>query len=114
FTDPRLYTVFALAMLVVALLVSIVAENSRFGLALLAIRQNELAAEAAGIDARTWKMRALIVSGMIAAGAGGLYACVQLVVTPDSVFGLLASAQPVVMTLFGGVASLWGPVIGAA
>jgi ABC-type branched-subunit amino acid transport system ATPase component len=59
-------------------------------------------------------MRALIVSGMIAAGAGGLYACVQLVVTPDSVFGLLVSAQPVVMTLFGGVASLWGPVIGAA
>ena len=37
-----------------------------------------------------------------------------LVVTPDSVFGLLVSAQPVVVTLFGGVASLWGPVIGAA
>jgi ABC-type branched-subunit amino acid transport system ATPase component len=89
-------------------------ENSRFGLALLALRQNELAAEAAGIDTRTWKMRALIVSGMIAAGAGGLYACVQLVVTPDSVFGMLVSAQPVVMTLFGGVASIWGPVIGAA
>ena len=37
-----------------------------------------------------------------------------LVVTPDSVFGLLVSAQPVVVTLFGGVASIWGPVIGAA
>ena len=35
-------------------------------------------------------------------------------VTPDSVFGLLVSAQPVVVTLFGGVASIWGPVIGAA
>ena len=89
-------------------------ENSRFGLALLAIRQNELAAEAAGINARQWKMRALITSGMIAAAAGGLYACVLLVVTPDSVFGLLVSAQPVVVTLFGGVASIWGPVIGAA
>ena len=89
-------------------------ENSRFGLALLAIRQNELAAEAAGINARQWKMRALVTSGAIAAAAGGLYACVLLVVTPDSVFGLLVSAQPVVVTLFGGVASIWGPVIGAA
>jgi branched-chain amino acid transport system permease protein len=89
-------------------------ENSRFGLALMAIRQNELAAEAAGIDSRRWKMRALITSGVIAATAGGLYACVLLVVTPDSVFGLLVSAQPVVVTLFGGVVSIWGPVIGAA
>ena len=113
FTDPRLYTLLALAMLVVALLASIVAENSRFGLALLAIRQNELAAEAAGIDARTWKMRALIASGAMAAAAGGLYACVLLVVTPDSVFGVLISAQALVVTLFGGVATVWGPVIGA-
>jgi ABC-type branched-subunit amino acid transport system ATPase component/ABC-type branched-subunit amino acid transport system permease subunit len=114
FSDPRFYTLIAVGLLVISVITCILVENSRFGLALLAIRQNELAAEAAGIDSRTWKMRALIVSGMIAAGAGGLYACVQLVVTPDSVFGLLVSAQPVVMTLFGGVASLWGPVIGAA
>ena len=59
-------------------------------------------------------MRALVVSGMIAAAAGGFYACVLLVVTPDSVFGMLVSAQAVVVTLFGGVAAIWGPVIGAA
>ena len=94
--------------------VSLVIENSRFGLALLAIRQNELAAEAAGINARLWKMRSLVVSGMMAAVAGGFYARVLLVVTPDSVFGMLVSAQAVVVTLFGGVASVWGPVIGAA
>jgi branched-chain amino acid transport system permease protein len=114
FSDPRFYTIVAVGLLVISVFVCILVENSRFGLALLALRQNELAAEAAGIDTKKWKMRALIVSGMIAAGAGGLYACVQLVVTPDSVFGMLVSAQPVVMTLFGGVASLWGPVIGAA
>ena len=114
FTDSRYNTLVAVGLLIVSVFVCILVENSRFGLALLAIRQNELAAEAAGIDSKTWKMRALVVSGMIAAAAGGLYACVQLVVTPDSVFGLLVSAQPVVFTLFGGVASLWGPVIGAA
>ena len=114
FTDPRLFTVLAVVLLAVALLISIAAENSRFGLALLAIRQNELAAEAAGIDARHWKMRGLVASGAMAAAAGGLYACVLLVVTPDSVFGMLVSAQALVVTLFGGVATVWGPVIGAA
>ncbi len=114
FNDPRLYTVVSVGLLILGVSVCMLVENSRFGLALLAIRQNELAAEAAGINARLWKMRALVVSGMIAAAAGGFYACVLLVVTPDSVFGMLVSAQAVVVTLFGGVASVWGPVIGAA
>ncbi len=114
FINPRLYTIVAVGLLIGGLAACMLVENSRFGLALLAIRQNELAAEAAGINARLWKMRALVTSGMIAASAGGFYACVLLVVTPDSVFGMLVSAQAVVVTLFGGVASIWGPVIGAA
>jgi ABC-type branched-subunit amino acid transport system ATPase component/ABC-type branched-subunit amino acid transport system permease subunit len=114
FIDPRFYTLIALALLTVAMLVSIWAENARFGLALMAIRQNELAAEASGIDARRWKMRGLVASGAMAGAAGGLYACVLLVVTPDSVFGVLVSAQALVVTLFGGVATVWGAVIGSA
>jgi branched-chain amino acid transport system permease protein len=114
FSDPRVYTLIAVGLLVGGVVVTLIIENSRFGLALLAIRQNELAAEAAGINARLWKMRALVVSGMMAAAAGGFYARVLVVVTPDSVFGLLVSAQAVVVTLFGGVAAVWGPVIGAA
>jgi branched-chain amino acid transport system permease protein len=114
FSEPRVYTLIAVCLLVGGVVVSLVIENSRFGLALLAIRQNELAAEAAGINARLWKMRSLVVSGMLAAVAGGFYARVLVVVTPDSVFGMLVSAQAVVVTLFGGVASVWGPLIGAA
>jgi ABC-type branched-subunit amino acid transport system ATPase component/ABC-type branched-subunit amino acid transport system permease subunit len=114
FNDPRVYTLLAVLLLVGGVVVSLIIENSRFGLALLAIRQNELAAEAAGINARLWKMCSLVVSGMMGAVAGGFYARVLLVVTPDSVFGMLVSAQAVVVTLFGGVASVWGPVIGAA
>src|ERR1700730_18612639 len=55
-----------------------------------------------------------MLSGAVAAAAGGLYAGVLLVVTPDSVFGVLTSAQALVVALFGGVGTLWGPVIGAA
>ena len=83
-------------------------------MALLAIKQNEPAAEAAGIDTWRWKMRAIMLSGALAGMAGGLYAVVLLVVTPESVFGMLVSAQPLILALFGGVGSLWGPVIGAA
>ena len=60
FSDPRLYTLIALAMLVVAMGISMAVENGRFGLSLMAIRQNELAAEAAGINARLGKMRAAL------------------------------------------------------
>src|SRR6516165_4675011 len=113
FADQRAYVVLALGLLVVALAVSLGVENSRFGMALLAIKQNEPAAEAAGIDTWRWKMRAIMLSGALAGMAGGLYAVVLLVVTPESVFGMLVSAQPLILALFGGVGSLWGPVIGA-
>ena len=113
FADHRAYVVIALAMLVAAMIVSLRIERSRFGLSLIAIKQNEWAAEASGIDTWRWKMKAIMVSGAIAAAAGGFYAVVLLVVTPPTVFGMLTSAQALIVTLFGGVATVWGPVIGS-
>jgi ABC-type branched-subunit amino acid transport system ATPase component/branched-subunit amino acid ABC-type transport system permease component len=114
FSDYRIYVALALLLMVTAMLVSLAIERSRFGMSLMAIRQNEPAAEAAGIDTLAWKIRSLVLSGAFAAAAGGLYAVVLLVVTPDSVFGMLTSAQALIVALFGGVGTLWGPVIGAA
>jgi ABC-type branched-subunit amino acid transport system ATPase component/ABC-type branched-subunit amino acid transport system permease subunit len=113
FSDQRVYVVLALGLLVLSLLISLRVENSRFGMALLAIKQNEPAAEAAGINTWRWKMLALMLSGALGAMAGGLYAVVLLVITPETVFGMLVSAQALILALFGGVGSLWGPVIGA-
>jgi branched-chain amino acid transport system permease protein len=113
FADPRAYVALALGLLVITLLISLRVENSRFGMSLFAIKQNEPAAEAAGINTWRWKMLALMLSGALAAMAGGLYAVVLLVVTPEAVFGMLVSAQALILALFGGVGSLWGPVIGA-
>jgi len=113
FSDHRAYVVIALAMLIAALLVSLRIERSRFGLSLTAIKQNEWAAEASGINALRWKLKAIMVSGAIAAGAGGFYAVVLLIVTPSTVFGMLTSAQALIVTLFGGVATVWGPVVGS-
>ena len=75
-------------------------------MSLLAIKQNKLAAEAAGVDTLRWKLLAITVSSAIAAGAGGLYAVILLVVTPQSVFGLVTSAQAMILPLFGGAGTL--------
>jgi branched-chain amino acid transport system permease protein len=114
FEDQRSYILLALGLLVAAMLISLRVERSRFGLSLMAIKQNEPAAEAAGINALRWKLMAIMLSGAIGAAGGGMYALVLLVVTPATVFGVLVSAQALVLTLFGGVGTVWGPVIGAA
>ncbi|TDR89791.1 ABC transporter permease subunit [Enterovirga rhinocerotis] len=113
FEDPRAYTMIALAMLIGTVLITRMIEQSRFGRALLAIKQNEAAAEAAGIDTLRWKLRAITVSGAIAGMVGAFYTVVLLVVTPPSVFGMLVSAQALTVTMFGGIGTVWGPVIGA-
>jgi branched-chain amino acid transport system permease protein len=113
FGDPRIYTLLALAMLFGTILLTQAIERSRFGMALLAIKQNEAAAEAAGIDTLAWKLRAIAMSGAIAGAIGGFYAVVLLVVTPQSVFGMLVSAQALTVVMFGGVGTVWGPVIGS-
>jgi ABC-type branched-subunit amino acid transport system ATPase component/ABC-type branched-subunit amino acid transport system permease subunit len=113
FEDPRINTLIALVMLIGTVLVTRLIERSRFGMALLAIKQNEAAAEAAGIDTLRWKLKAITVSAAIAAMAGGFYTVVLLVVTPPSVFGMLVSAQALTVAMFGGVGTVWGPVIGS-
>src|ERR1700761_339155 len=65
FADPRIYVALALGLMGAALAISLWVENSRFGIALTAIKQNEPAAEAAGIDTWKWKMLALMLSGAI-------------------------------------------------
>ncbi|WP_298255895.1 ATP-binding cassette domain-containing protein [Bradyrhizobium sp.] len=114
FSDPRAYMVLALILLVLCMIAALHIERSRFGMSLMAIKQNEPAASAAGINPMRWKMLAMMISAAMGAAAGGLYAMVLLVVTPQTMFGALVSAQALIMALFGGVGIFWGPVIGAA
>jgi len=113
FADGRVYTLLALVLLVGTALLTQYIERSRFGRALLAIKQNAAAAEAAGINTFAWKLRAITLSGAIASGIGAFYAIVLLVVTPQSVFGMLVSAQALTVAMFGGIGTVWGPIIGA-
>ncbi|MBE7734284.1 branched-chain amino acid ABC transporter ATP-binding protein/permease [Devosia faecipullorum] len=114
FSDPRVYTIIALLMLLAFVIVTRMVERSRFGMSLIAIKQNEAAAEAAGINTLEWKLKAIALSGGMAGMVGAFYSIVLLVVTPQSVFGMLVSAQALTVAMFGGVGTVWGPIIGAA
>ena len=114
FSDQRAYMVLALILLVLCMTAALHIERSRFGMSLTAIKQNEPAASAAGINPMRCKMLAMMISAAMGAAAGGLYVMVLLVVTPQTMFGTLVSAQALIMALFGGVGVFWGPVIGAA
>jgi ABC-type branched-subunit amino acid transport system ATPase component/ABC-type branched-subunit amino acid transport system permease subunit len=114
FNDQRAYMLITMVVVVICMVISLHVERSRFGRSLLAIKQNLPAAEAAGINAARWRMYAMMLSAAMAAAAGGIYAVILLVVTPLTVFGALTSAQALIVTLFGGVGTFWGPIIGSA
>jgi branched-chain amino acid transport system permease protein len=113
FADTRVYILISGVLLAIALAINLYVARSRFGLSLLAIKQDEPAAMAAGIDPLGWKLKAITLSASLTAAAGGVYAVVQLIVTPESVFGLLVSSRALIVTLFGGIGSVAGPVVGA-
>jgi branched-chain amino acid transport system permease protein len=114
FADPRVNTVLAVLLMTAVLVITHLLERSRLGLAMLSIKQNEPAAETAGINTFRVKMIGFVMSGALGALAGGFYAVVLQVVTPGGVLGVVVSAQSLILTLFGGIGTLWGPVIGAA
>ncbi len=87
--------------------------RSGFGRRLAVIRHDEVAAEAAGIDAMRTKMLVLGVSAFVTAVAGGLYAQLQLFINPHSVFGMDLNLRLILIGFLGGVGTLWGPLIGA-
>ncbi len=87
--------------------------TSRFGLRLMTIREDEVAAEAMGIDTFRYKLYAFLLSAVGPGIVGGLSARDQGYIEPISVFPLLMTITMIVMALFGGKGTIWGPVLGA-
>jgi branched-chain amino acid transport system permease protein len=101
------------AMAALVTLVAYVIVTSRFGLRLMTIREDEVAAEALGIDAFRHKIYAFLLSATGPGIVGGLFARDQGYLEPISVFPLAMTITMIVMTLFGGKGTVWGPVLGA-
>ena len=115
FTEPRSFDLLALGVLAATLALSRLIETSRLGYQLRAIKENEQAAEAMGVDSFRCKMAAYMLSAAPAAVVGAVYIhAILFIVTPEAVFGLLVISQTLVVSLVGGTGTLWGPLIGAA
>ena len=108
---PIYYVMGLVAAAVTALTYVIV--TSRFGLRLMTIREDEVAAEAMGIDTFRYKLYAFLLSAVAPGIAGGLAARDQGYIEPISVFPLATTITMIVMVLFGGKGTIWGPVLGA-
>jgi branched-chain amino acid transport system permease protein len=87
--------------------------RSRSGRALQAIHTSETAAESLGIDVAQMKVKVFVLSAAYASVAGSLYAHYVHFVSPQP-FGFLFSVQLVVMAVVGGLASIWGALLGAS
>jgi len=105
------YVMGGLAIAVTALTYAII--TSRFGLRLMTIREDEVAAEAMGIDTFRHKLAAFLLSAVGPGVAGALTARDQGYIEPLSVFPLAITVTMIVMVLFGGKGTVWGPVLGA-
>ncbi len=88
--------------------------TSRFGLRLMTIRDDEIAAESVGINTARYKLYAFLLSAFGPGVVGGLFARDQGYIEPTAVFPLATTITMIVMALFGGKGTVWGPVLGAA
>ncbi|MBI5720541.1 MAG: branched-chain amino acid ABC transporter permease [Burkholderiales bacterium] len=105
------YAIVALALwLTVLLALNLI--DSPIGRALRALHGSEVAATTLGIDAARWKLRVFVISALIAAAAGALMAHHAGFITPARA-SFLHSVELVIMVVFGGMASVWGAVVGA-
>ncbi|MFQ6050374.1 MAG: branched-chain amino acid ABC transporter permease [Candidatus Hydrothermarchaeota archaeon] len=87
--------------------------KSRLGFAFSAIREGEETAEVLGVNAFKYKLIALLISSFLTGVCGAIYAHTVHYIEPEIVYGLSFSAIPLVMSMFGGMLSVTGPVIGA-
>jgi branched-chain amino acid transport system permease protein len=110
--DPGLAYGAALAILAATLLLVIHLRNSRFGLALQAIREDVISAGMAGIDVVRLRIYAWLLSALIAGLVGGVYAWYISVFYPETVFSGEISIFAIVFALFGGTATITGPILG--
>jgi branched-chain amino acid transport system permease protein len=104
------------AMLVVTLLTVVVAYtvgHSRFGIRLNAIREDEVAAEALGINVTRYKLVAFALSAAFPAAAGGVQAYKILYIDPPSVFFVQITIAMALMSMLGGKGTVVGPIVGA-
>ena len=113
FGSRKGYILLVLGFVVAALLVTAWLRHSRFGAQLQAVRNNEDAARAIGVDPWRVKLGAITLSGGFMGAAGAFYVQVFQYIDPAIGFGPHTSVEALVAAIVGGMGTLWGPMLGA-
>ena len=112
FSAPIKYYYFLLAVMIVVIVITIRLQNSRIGRAWEAVREDETAARAMGIDTTSIKLLAFAIGASFGGLAGGMFSAIQGFISPES-FVLVESIMVVSMVVLGGMGNVWGVILGA-
>jgi branched-chain amino acid transport system permease protein len=112
FSGPIKYYYLLLVVMLVVIVINLRLQDSRIGRAWEAIREDEVAARAMGIDTTRIKLLAFAMGASFGGIAGGMFSAIQGFVSPES-FVLVESVMVLSMVVLGGMGNIWGVVIGA-
>ena len=113
FASRKGYLYLILGFVTAALLTTWWLKHSRFGAYLQAVRDNEDAARAIGVNPFTVKLGAIGLSGALMGAGGAFYVQVFQYIDPGIAFGPGTSVEALVAAIVGGIGTLWGPILGA-
>ena len=113
FQDNRVYYYVSLGLMLLATGVVAWIERHRFGAYLVAIREDENACEALGVDTFRYKMLAIVVSAFLTGIGDTFYAFYLFSLQPNSVFGIPLSVEIVIRPIVGGSGTILGPILGS-
>jgi branched-chain amino acid transport system permease protein len=113
FASRAVFFWIALALVTIVMVLTRVMERSRFGAWLVAVRENEDAARALGVDTLSVKLKAITLSAGITAVAGAFYAQYFLFVDATIAYGTWISVEALLVPIIGGLGTVFGPVVGA-
>ena len=112
FDSPIKYYYLLLAVVLIVIVINLRLQNSRIGRAWEAIREDEIAARAMGINTRNLKLLAFAMGASFGGIAGGMFSAIQAFISPES-FILVESIMVVSMVVLGGMGNIWGVILGA-
>jgi len=113
FTNKAPYYYIALAMMVAVTVLVYWIARSRLGYYLHAVRQDEHAAAAIGIDTTRYKLIATTLSAALTGAGGTFYAQYAQYIVPDDLISISLSVEIILRTIFGGAATVFGPIVGS-
>jgi len=111
-TGPIKYYYLLLAVMLVVIVLNLRLQNSRIGRAWEAVREDEVAARAMGIDTTRIKLLAFAMGASFGGIAGGMFSAIQGFISPES-FVLVESIMVLAMVVLGGMGNIWGVILGA-